>query len=393
MQKNVNDNNETPEVGASENKSDNKLVWIVLAVMCVLCVLVGVISSLLTARFMKKGDDLPPIVGENSQQLSTVVAMRKPTVVEIACGSLHGSGVIMKLENSKVYVLTNAHMLSGTYTPAVRFYGEDDYYDGETVGYNTFYDVAVISVAYTPKYKVYDLDGSEFFSPTREFSDGDQVVAIGNAMGMGISYYDGIISRKSDILKYGEKLVPVTRTTAAINAGMSGGALYDTEGYFIGLGTYRMSSTEETGNNHNASNDVEDTGFATPVSIVYPVYKQILEFGDGGETAMLNMSIYSTSMSAIGGINIPELGFACEYRGGLLTVTSTDVNGVSADISVGDVITRIGSTEVSSDLCSTVGELLKYRRNAFTGATLKLTLSRGGATAVAEYKGIYNYVG
>lgn len=394
MQKNGNENYEAPENGAPDNKSDNKLVWIVLAVMCVLCVLVGVVSSLLTARFMKKGDDLPPVsTGENSQKLATVVSLRKPTVVEIACGSLHGSGVVMKFENSKVYVLTNAHVISGAHTPAVRFYGEDEYYDGETIGYNSFYDVAVVTVSYTPKNKVYDLDGSDFYSPTREFSDGDHVVAIGNAMGMGISAYDGIISRKSDILKYGDKLVPVTRTTAAINAGMSGGALFDSEGYFIGLCTYRMSSTDETGNAHNASSDVEDTGFVTPVSIVYSVYKQILGFGDGGETAMLNMSIYSTGMSAIGGINIPELGFACEYRSGQLTITSTDVNGVSADIAVGDVITNIGSSEVSSDLCATVGELLKYRRNSYTGTTLKLTLSRGGATAVAVYEGIYNYVG
>lgn len=371
--------------------SDNKFVWIVVAVMSVICVLVGVLSSILTVRFMKKGENPPAINGEPSQQVSTVVALRKSTVVEIVCGPLHGSGVVMKFENSKVYVLTNAHMLGSVVTPAVRFYGEDEYFDAETVGYNSFYDVAVLTVAHEPKYTVYDLDGSEFFSPSREFNEGDYTVALGNAMGMGISAYDGIIARKSDILQYGDKLVPVTRTTAAINAGMSGGALYDMEGYFIGLGTYRMSTTDDSAGSHNPANDVEDTGFVVPVSIVYPIYKQILAYGDGGETGVLNMRYYAATTSVSGGINAIDLGFTCEFRGGALTVATVDQNG-GGDIAVGDVITLIGSSAVKNDFCAVVGELLKYRRTAYTGTTLKLTLLRKGATIVKTYDGIFKNV-
>ncbi len=373
-------------------KSDNKLVWIVLAVMCVMCVLVGIITSTLTAHFMKKGYAPPTIDSEPQQQIATVVSQRKPTVAEVACGSLHGSGVVMKLENSKVYVLTNAHVISGASVPSVRFYGEDKYYDAVTVGYNSFYDIAVLTVAYTPKYNVFDLDGSEFFSAEHEFAEGDYVVAIGNAMGMGISSYDGIISRRSDLLKHSDKIVPVTRTTAAINAGMSGGALFDAQGYFIGLGTYRMSSTEDNPDKQTASSDVEDTGFVTPVSIVYPVYKQILQYGEGGETSVLNMSYFQASTSAVGGINIPDLGFVCEYRDGKLTVTSTDQN-VATEIAAGDVITAIGQVETGPDLCTAVGELLKYRRAAYTGTSLKITFFRGSTSLIKIYDGIYKNVG
>ena len=383
------------ELSATERsgrRSDSRTVWMVVIVMTLLCIAVGVCSSVLTGYFMRRGRTLPAIEvdGDVQQNIAAVVATRKPAVAEISCGGLRGSGVAMKYENGKVYVLTNAHVLETSKNPSVRFYGDDSYYQGEVLGYNSFYDVAVVTVVHD----VVDVLSEEYFSPTTEYREGDYVVAIGNAMGMGIASYDGIVSRSSEILTYNSKQVPVMRTTAAINAGMSGGALFDMKGNMIGLDTYRMSSTTEDSSSHNAANDVEDTGFVMPISIVYPVYKQILDYNDGdGEVGLIDIRYFpTTNTSSIGGLIAVSLGFTCEYRVGGLTVTSIDGDNAPSGIAVGDVISSIGTYEVTTDICRTAGELLRYRKNTYTGAKLRLTVKRGDNTRTVEYSDIFRYV-
>ena len=387
---------QSPSASGTETKArgGNFTLWLVVIIMGVLCAVIGVCSSLLTAHFMKSGTTPPAINTDGTpQNIAAVVAARKSTVVEITCGDKRGSGVVMKLENGKIYVITNAHVLEGSSSALVRFPGEDGYYSGSTVGYNSFYDVAVVSVSgHTPKYEVFDLDGSDFFKPDVKYNEGDTVVAIGNAMSMGIASYDGIISKSYNLLKYEDKTVPVLRTTAAINAGMSGGALFDMSGNFIGLGTYRMTSSVEGSNSH--ANDVEDTGFAVPVSIVYSLYKQILKSNDGGEEGHIPQMRFAATTSAIGAMTISLDGFGtftAEYRDGELTVTSLDSVNAPNAINVGDVIVRIGAATVGEDICHTCGELLRYR-NGGAGATLKLGIKRDGSTVDINVSGYHCYV-
>lgn len=384
----------------STHRRENGLIWAVVAVMCVMCIAVGICSSVLTAYFMRKGNVPPHINTEDvSQQIAAVVAARKPSVAEVRGGSLRGSGVITKYENGKVYLLTNNHVIAGG-SVSVRLGGEDSFYEADVVGYNSYYDIAVVTVAHTPERAVFDLDGSEYFKQAVEYSEGDHVVAIGNAMAMGAAAYDGIISRSSDILKYNDKHVPVLRTTAAVNAGMSGGALFDMSGNFLGLTTYRMSSFPD-GATHEPSNDVEDTAFVVPVSVVYPVYKQILGQGEpDSDMSLLGMTFFgATSTSAVGGMIFSELGITCEFRAGGLTVARVDSGVAPSEIAVGDVIAKIGGVAVTGDVCRTAGEFLRYRPNVDTGASvpdaaqLRLEIKRGGALRDVVYKRIYRYVG
>lgn len=374
---------------AKRNKGADRLLWIVIAVMTVLCITVGVCSSLLTAHFMRTGEK-PPVIKaiDVRQNTAAVVAARKSNVAEVRCGSLSASGVVMKRDGSNVIVMTNTHAVrayvESSVNPLVRFFGEDDYYTGSVLGYNDRYDIAVISVTHDTVYTVYDLDGSEFFAPGTTFSEGDYVVSMGNAMSMGIASYNGIISRKSELLECnelfsgGKKIVPVTRTTAVINAGMSGGAVFDMNGYFVGLGTYRMSSSTGVGESEGgASTDVEDTGFFTPVSVVYPIYKQIIAQSGGGAVGVMNITAKKSSTSSVGWLGLP-LGFNVEYRSGALTVVSLDSGTPAKNVAVGDVVTSIGQSAVTDDICSLVGSLLRYRYGG-SGDKLRISFSRGGA--------------
>lgn len=376
-------------------RGGNFTLWLVVIVMTVVCAVIGVCSSLLTAHFMKRGSTPPSIdASDVKQSVAAVVAARKPSVVEISCGDRRGSGVITKLENNKIYVLTNAHVLEGSNSSLVRFYGEDGYYSASTVGYSSFYDIAVVSVSgHTPKYEVFDLDGSEFFDRGLDYNEGDFVVAIGNAMSMGIAAYDGIISKSHNLLKYEDKHVPVLRTTAAINAGMSGGGLFDMSGRLVGLGTYRMTSSVEGSDSHKY--DVEDTGFAVPISIVYPLYKQILETNEGGEEYRIPNIGFASTTSSVGCMTIAlrDFGtFTAEYRDGKLTVTSLDAVDTPRSLSVGDIIESIGGAAVTDDICVTCGELLRYRYNASRGSALKLGVKRSNSSIEISVSGYYGYV-
>ena len=70
-------------------------------------------------------------------------------------------------------------------------------------------------------------------------------------------------------------------------------------------------------------------------------------------------------------------GFNCEYIGGKLTVVTLDLVSRPQNVKVGDVIVKIGDDEVTSDICETLGKLLRYNRGG-AGNALKLTLARGG---------------
>lgn len=375
-------------VKGNEVKRDNRLVWIVILVMTVMCLAVGICSSVITARLVQKGNK-PPIIntnGEVQQNIAAVVTARKSNIVEVRCGGLTSSGIVMKRDGRSVIVLTNAHAIAAyvgnsisNNNPRVRFEGYDDYFVADVKGYDSRYDVAVLDVTVEDELAVYDIDGSDVVSPDVTFAEGDRVVSIGNAMSLGIASYEGIISRKSELLECdelfgvdGKKTVPVFRTTAVINAGMSGGGVFDMNGRLIGLGTYRMSNTNGV-NYEEGTVDVENTGFATPMSIVYPVYKRILA-GDGGAVGLFTVNTEKTT-SAIGMMGLPMLNATCEYKRGKLTVKSA---GDGSKLHVGDVITKIGDYTVTTDICEATGAFLRYHRSG-SGKALTVTVSRGGS--------------
>lgn len=387
---NIDNYDDVPEpTDAKVKRGTDKTVWIVIAVMTVMCVIVGICSALLTAHFMRTGQKPPVINTQDGQQnISAVVSARTPSIAEVRCGSLTASGVVMKREGSNVIVMTNTHVIKSyienNVAPSVRFYGEDNYYSATVIGYDAHYDIAVINVVHETLYTVFDIDGSEMFSMDTAFAAGDAVVSIGNAMSMGVASYSGIVSRRSELLECNElfssdkKIVPVARTTAVINAGMSGGGVFDMQGRLIGLGTYRMASSTGVGEeNGSASYDVEDTGFFTPVSIVYPVYKRIMSDYGGGAVGLMSIVATRSSTSAIGRLLLP-FGFTAEYRNGVLTVSTLTQGTPAKNVEVGDEITAFGDFAVTDDVCETVGRLLCYNYGG-SGKKLTVSLKRSGA--------------
>ena len=131
-----------------------------------------------------------------------------------------------------------------------------------------------------------------------------------------------------------------------------------------------------------------------PVSIVYRLYKQILESNSGGEENRVPLMRFAATTSAIGSMTVTLNGFGtftAEYNDGKLTVKSLDSVDTPNALVVGDVIERIGDYEVGEDICLACGELLRYRYNS-RGSLLKLGIKRGGSTVNVNVSGYYGYV-
>lgn len=168
-----------------------------------------------------------------------------------------GSGVIIYEDASYVYIVSNYHVVEDADTLSVTFVDEETY-EAQLCGYDESMDIALLKVAVenlssetAEALSVISVGNSD------DLNVGEQVVAIGNALGYGQSVTTGIISALNRTVSTETSTVSYIQTDAAINPGNSGGALLDMNGNLIGINTAKVSST-----------DVEGIGYAIPISDV-----------------------------------------------------------------------------------------------------------------------------
>ncbi len=168
-----------------------------------------------------------------------------------------GSGVIIYADDTNLYMITNYHVAEGATTLSVTFV-DNQTYEAELCGYDESMDIAILKVSTDvlstdtlSQISVVAIGNSE------EMVVGEQVVAIGNALGYGQSVTTGIVSALDRTISTDSEFSTYIQTDAAINPGNSGGALLNMNGELIGINTAKVSSTE-----------VEGMGYAIPISQV-----------------------------------------------------------------------------------------------------------------------------
>lgn len=187
-----------------------------------------------------------------------------------------GSGIIVGKNDESLLVVTNYHVIEGADTVSVSFI-DGSSLEATVNGYDEGRDLAVVSI---PLDDISDDTLEEISIATIGSSDdlkvGEQVVAIGNALGYGQSVTTGIVSAKNrrldDSTSYvssddaeDEDGVNLIQTDAAINPGNSGGALLNMNGEVVGINSAKMASTE-----------VEGMGYAIAISDVSDVLEQLM---------------------------------------------------------------------------------------------------------------------
>lgn len=169
-------------------------------------------------------------------------------------GAASGSGVIVGKTDSELLVATNHHVVEDSTALSIQFV-DGTSVDAQIKGEDSDADLAVVAVKLSdiPEETLAKIEIAEF-GDSDALQVGDQVVAIGNALGYGQSVTTGIISAKDrDVQTSTGTESGLLQTDAAINPGNSGGALLNMSGQVIGINVAKYSST-----------DVEGMGYSIP---------------------------------------------------------------------------------------------------------------------------------
>ena len=177
-----------------------------------------------------------------------------------------GSGIIVGQNDTELLIATNNHVVSGATDMKVTF-TDSTQIAAAVKGTDSATDLAIIAVKLSDipsdtmsKIKVATLGDSD------NVKVGQQVIAIGNALGYGQSLTVGYISALDrEITDENGIQHTYIQTDAAINPGNSGGALLDLNGNVIGINAAK-----------NASTEVEGMGFAIPISKAQEILNNLM---------------------------------------------------------------------------------------------------------------------
>ena len=176
-----------------------------------------------------------------------------------------GSGVIVGQNDTELLIATNNHVIQDSNSLTVSFIDESTA-TAQVKGTDATVDLALVSVKLSDispetreKIKAVQIGSSD------DMEVGDQVVAIGNALGYGQSVTTGIISAKNrDVQTKDGVSKGLIQTDAAINPGNSGGALLNMKGELIGINVAKYADT-----------NVEGMGYSIPSSAAESIFSSL----------------------------------------------------------------------------------------------------------------------
>ena len=279
-----------------------------------------------------------------------------------------GSGIIIGQNDSELLICTNNHVVEGAGEITVGFV-DDEVYEAVLKGADASNDLAVVAVSLDDisddtmsQIKIAEIGDSD------SLVVGQQVVAIGNALGYGQSVTTGIVSalnRKIDLEGYDTDLI---QTDAAINPGNSGGALLDMEGHVIGINSAKASAY-----------GVEGMGYAIPISYAKPILEDLMnkktrtETVDEADSAFIGITgeEVSDEMSVLYGIP----------KGIYITEVQEDSPAEEAGLKKGDVIIKFDGSSVAS-----MSELKRMLAYYAAGEEVPVTVSRASDGEYEEQK-------
>ena len=253
-----------------------------------------------------------------------------------------GSGIIVGENDDELLIATNNHVVSGATTLSVCFIGNDvvnaeqetqnmstssnssdssdsdgelnveDAVSAKIKGTDEVNDLAVVAVNKSDipadtlsQIKIAQLGSSD------SLKVGEQVVAIGNALGYGQSVTSGWVSALNRTIETDDSTGSgLIQTDAAINPGNSGGALLNMQGEVIGINSAKY-----------ADNAVEGMGYAIPISKAQPILEKLMnrqtrDKVDTDDASYLGVEIADLSTEAIQMFSMPEGAFVSSVQSG-----------------------------------------------------------------------------
>ena len=287
-----------------------------------------------------------------------------------------GSGIIVGKNDDELLIATNYHVVEGADTLSVAF-TDGNAVEASVKGFDEERDLAVVSVSLDDvEDDTMDAISIANIGSSDDLKVGEQVVAIGNALGYGQSVTTGIVSAKnrrmdsdnntvtdgSDDSSDGVNLI---QTDAAINPGNSGGALLNMEGEVVGINSAKLASTE-----------VEGMGYAIAISDVTDILQNLMNETsrdklDDSEHGVLGIKGSSVSSEAVQMYGIPAGVFVKKVTEG----GAADKAGLKEN----SVITEFNGKTVSS-----IDQLIEYLSYYEPDEEVELTVQVPHGTSYKE---------
>jgi serine protease Do len=263
-----------------------------------------------------------------------------------------GSGIIIGNNDDELLIVTNYHVVEDAETVSVSFI-DNETYEAKVKGFDEEKDLAIVAVTLDDiEAETLEQISIAKIGSSDDLKIGEQVVAIGNAMGYGQSVTTGIVSAKnrrinsstSQVETYSDSGTNLIQTDAAINPGNSGGALLNMDGEVIGINSAKLASTE-----------VEGVGYAIAISDVSDVLENLMnaktrEKIEDGAHGVLQIKGASVSSEGHQLYGIPEGVFVSEIE--------DDGAADEAGITKNSIITKFDGKTITS--IETLVSLLEY---------------------------------
>ena len=314
-----------------------------------------------------------------NNSLSTVIDSAMPSIVsmnvtqEISMDSYYqyfgypesyeaegsGSGVIIGQSDKELMILTNNHVVADADSLSVSFI-DGTSVEGVVKGTNADADLAIVSIPLSSipsstleSIKVATIGNSE------ELKVGDQVIAIGNALGYGQSATVGYVSALNKEIQEddGTIMTGLIQTDAAINPGNSGGALLNSNGELIGINVAKLADTT-----------IEGIGFAIPITESDAIIQDLMQQETRYEVPEEERGYLQISANEVDASVAEIYGFP---KGIHVREMEEDGPAAQAGIEVGDIITQLNGVDTPNmDTFQT--ELSYYR----IGDTVTITVAQ-----------------
>ena len=269
-----------------------------------------------------------------------------------------GSGIIIGQTDSELLILTNNHVVEGNEKLTVSFV-DNESVEANVKGTDSTKDLAVVAVKISDvKDSTMDKIAVATMGDSSKLEVGEQVVAIGNALGYGQSVTSGIVSATERTLD-GYEGGTLIQTDAAINPGNSGGALLNSNGEVIGINTAKV-----------ATDSVEGMGYAIPISDASDTIQNLMN-----QETKTKVSEAEQGYLGIQGVDVSDESAKMYNMPTGVYISDVVKNGGAqqAGLTKGSVITGLEGTTISD--MNSLKEQLQYHR---VGDKVKVTVQVPG---------------
>ena len=269
---------------------------------------------------------------------------------QTASTAVVGSGFVLTEDG---YVVTNNHVVEGTDNVSVKLH-DGSTYPAEVVGGDSLSDVALLKI---------EAEGLSHVAvgDSDAIAVGEGCIAIGNPLGeLTFTMTGGYVSALPREINISGKPISMFQTDAAINAGNSGGPLFDMAGNVIGITSAKISGITGSG----AS--IEGVGFAIPINEALRVVYDLQEYGYVRGRAFLGVTVKELDAATADTYGLPV--------GPIVQSVVADSCADKAGIAVKDIILAFNGRTVQ-----TYTQLMSALNKCSAGDEVTLRIYRAGA--------------